>query len=571
MPASLLSDLEPRVGFGCMRLSTDPEVDEPRAVATLKAALDAGITLFDTARAYARDESALGDNERLLAQVLREHQAPADSVRIVTKGGMRRPEGRWQPDGRARTLREDCDASLEALGGLPIDLYLLHSPDPRVSWATSVRALGSLLEAGLVRRIGVSNVNRKQLDEALALAPIAAVEIAFGPFAETALRGGVLARCIEAGLDVLAHAPLGGAERAPKLSRDPSLVHIASRHRVTPQRVALAAIAELHPQIVPVVGARRPESIRASAAVLRLDDEDRSELERRFGWNAVLTPPAAEVHAPDGPEVVLLMGLQGAGKSRLAVEWVARGYARLNRDDRSGSMAALHDALDAALRSGARRVVLDNTYSTRAGRQPAISIARRYGARVHGLWLDTPLAQAQVNVILRMLEAHRCLLEPEQMARAREPSSLGPGAVLRLTRELETPVLEEGFTSLEQVPFVRRARPGHDRPAQFLALEAAEAGVRPSGELALVFGWKPGATEGELARMQEAFGASVRCCLHPGGPPRCWCRPPLPGLLLDFAVRNGVDPAQSVVVGTKPVHETMARVVGARFVMAGPV
>jgi aryl-alcohol dehydrogenase-like predicted oxidoreductase/predicted kinase len=558
--------LDVRVALGCMRLSTDADRDEPRALATLHVALDAGITLFDTARAYARDDTDLGDNERLLARALRERPDAARRVRIVTKGGMRRPAGRWDPDGRSRTLREDCEASLEALGGLPIDLYLVHAPDPRVPWATSVRALAQLLEAGLVRRIGLSNVNRRQLDEALSLAPIAAVQLALGPFAETALRGGVVARCIESGVEVLAHSPLGGPARAAKLSRDPDLQQIALRHGVTAQRIALAAVADLHPSVIPVAGARRPETVRAYVTAVHLDDEDRAILKRRFGWRDVLAPtPPLEEHAPDGREVVLVMGIQGAGKTTLAAEWVARGYERLNRDERAGTMGDLHRHLDERLDTGARRVVADNTYTTRASRQVAIEVARRHRARVVGIWLDTPLAEAQTNVVLRMLDAHGRLLEPEQMARARDPSSLGPGAVLRMTRELEAPVLDEGFSSLNVVPFVRRRRAGHDRAAEFLALDVVERGVRPSSALALVFGWRPGIGESELARMREAFGTPVRCCSHPGGPPRCWCRPPLPGLLLEFARQHGVDLGRSVVVGSKPAHASMARALGATY------
>jgi hypothetical protein len=259
------------------------------------------------------------------------------------------------------------------------------------------------------------------------------------------------------------------------------------------------------------------------------------------------------------------MGIQGAGKSTLAAEWVERGYTRLNRDERTGTMARLHRDLGELLEAGARRVVADNTYVTRASRQVAIEVARRHRARVAGIWLDTPLAEAQTNVILRMLEVHGCLLEPEQMVRARDPSSLGPGAVMRMTRELEPPVMSEGFSSLEVIPFTRRPRAGHDRVAEFLALEVAERGVRPTGELAVVFGWRPGVLDTEIARMEAAFGATVRCCPHPAGPQRCWCRPPVPGLLIEFAVRNKVDLARSVVLGTKPADAAMARVLGAEY------
>jgi hypothetical protein len=164
-----------------------------------------------------------------------------------------------------------------------------------------------------------------------------------------------------------------------------------------------------------------------------------------------------------------------------------------------------------------------------------------------------------------MLDVHGRLLEPEAMVRARDPASLGPGAVLRMTRDLEPPVLDEGFSSLNVIPFVRRPRAGHGRTAEFLALELAERGVRPKGDPALVFGWRPGISESELARMQDDFGVAVRCCPHPGGPPRCWCRPPLPGLLIEFALRHQVDPARSVVLGTKPAHAALARVLGAEY------
>ena len=126
---------------------------------------------------------------------------------------MRREGGAWVPDGRAKTILADCEASLAALEGLPIDLYLIHAPDPRTPWATAVRALARLADDGLVRHIGVANVNRRRLDEALELAPIAAVQVALSVFDDTAVRGGVVERCEESGIAVIAHSPLGGQQR----------------------------------------------------------------------------------------------------------------------------------------------------------------------------------------------------------------------------------------------------------------------------------------------------------------------------------------------------------------------
>ena len=256
-----------------MRLSTDADRDEERALATIVAAVEAGITVFDTARAY-------GDNEQLLARALR--SSDATTARIVTKGGMTRPGGAWVPDGRARSIRADCEASLEALDGLPIDSYLLHAPDPRTPWRTSVRALAKLVDEGLVARIGVCNVNRAQLDEALELAPISVVQVALSILDDTALRGGIVERCADAGIALIAHSPLGGPRRVGRLAREEPLAAIAHERGVSPAELALAWLLDLAPNIVAIPGARRPETARSSAraASMRLDEHERARLGR---------------------------------------------------------------------------------------------------------------------------------------------------------------------------------------------------------------------------------------------------------------------------------------------------
>src|SRR3954468_2853897 len=252
---SWLRESELRVGLGCMRLSTDEDRDEERAHATIAAAVAAGVTVFDTARSY-------GDNERLLARALR----GVEGARLVTKGGMSRAGGAWVPDGRAKAIRADCEASLEALDGLPIDLYLIHAPDPRTPWPTSVRALARLADEGLVRRVGVSNVNRAQLDEALELAPISAVQVALSVLDDRALRGGVMQRCVESGVAVMAHSPLGGPRGARTLGRRQALADVAAARGVTPAEVALAWLLDLSPAVLAIPGARRPATARPALA-----------------------------------------------------------------------------------------------------------------------------------------------------------------------------------------------------------------------------------------------------------------------------------------------------------------
>ena len=183
---------ELRVGLGCMRLSTDEDRDEERALATIAAAAaGAGITVFDTARAYGLGEPSSATTSGCWRARCAACGATA-AARIVTKGGMARPAA---PGSRTAARRRSAPTARRASTrstASPIDLYLLHAPDPRTPWPTIVRALARLADEGLVRRVGVANVNRRQLDEALELAPIAAVQVALSPFDDRAAarRGG---------------------------------------------------------------------------------------------------------------------------------------------------------------------------------------------------------------------------------------------------------------------------------------------------------------------------------------------------------------------------------------------
>ena len=560
-----------------MRLSTDEQRDEGLALATIAAAVEGAITVFDTAHAYAHGPDELGHGERQLARGLRE--AGADGrARIVTKGGMTRAGGGWIPDGRAKAIRADCEASLAALDGLPIDLYLVHTPDPRTPWPTSVRALARLVADGLVRRVGVCNVNRLQLDEALELAPIAAIQVALSVDDDQALRGGIVERCDELGIALIAHSPLGGPRRAGRLDRHESLVRVADAHDASPAEVALAWLLDLSPAVVAIPGARRPETARsaARAASLALDDGERATLARAFGS---ARPTSRSRAAAADAEIVLVMGIPGAGKSLLAEDHVARGYLRLNRDERGGSLRELAKTLDEELSSGARRVVLDNTYLTRAARSYVIETANRHGIATRCIWLDTPLAQAQVNLVERLLDRFGSLPTPEEVHGARdEPGVLAPTSQMRAFRELEPPSDDEGFRSVEHVPFARGPSDGRGVGVFVAAPVLREAGWKEAieqgdrGAPHLVYDWSPYGGLDELSALGGALAAEVSgqvetaLCPHPAGPPICWCRPPLPGLPLAFARAHGIDPTRSTLFGNAPAHRTLATTLGARYV-----
>jgi predicted kinase len=396
-----------------------------------------------------------------------------------------------------------------------------------------------------------------------------------------ALRGGVVARCAELGVAVIAHSPLGGPRRAPRLARHDALAAVATERGATAAEVALAWLLGLAPVVVAIPGGRRPETARSSAraADLELAEADRARVAQAFG-TARPAGRARTRRPADDAEVVVVMGIPGAGKARLAASYDARGYVRLNRDERGGTLRDLAGALDDELSSGVLRVVLDNTYLTRAARSYVVEAAARHGVAARCIWLDTPLAQAQVNLVERLLERFGRLPTPDELRERsrREPDVLAPTSQMRALRELEPPSEDEGFASIERVPFSRE-RPTHSRAGVFVAAAATR---QPGWEHALeqgaadephlVFDWipdgGPGALADTVAHVSTAVSGPVEAgmCPHAGGPPTCWCRPPLPGLPLAFARRHGIDPARSVVIGTGPAHRTLATTLGALYV-----
>src|SRR5258708_9906273 len=385
-----------------MRLSSEPGFNREEAVDSLVAAAGAGITVCDTAHAYGRDAQDFGANEKLLVRALR--AAGVDRrARIVTKGGMARVGDQWIADGRARSILADCEASLAALDGLDIDMYLIHAPDPRTPWRTTVRALARLADEGMVRRVGLANVTRTQMEEALSITEISAVQVALNPYDERALRGGLVAFCETQGIALMAHSPLGGPRRASGLKRRRPLAAVASSTGASPAEVALAWLLDLSPAVVPIPGSRSPEHSRSSvrAAGMALSEADRALL--REAPDVRGRQRKVQRGSPPAADVSIVPCIPGSGKSRLAERSAAEGHLRLNRDERGGSLRQLASTLDAELSDGVRQVVLDNTYLTRASRSYVIEAANRHGASIRCVWIDTPLAQAQGNLVQRLL------------------------------------------------------------------------------------------------------------------------------------------------------------------------
>lgn len=155
------------IGLGGMPMSIEGRPDEARSIATIHAALDAGVTLIDTADAYHLLAGEVGHNEELIAKALRSYGSDTSHVLVATKGGHLRPgDGTWTQNGRPEYLKEACKASAKRLGVEAIGLYQMHRPDPAVPYADSIGAIAELLDEGWIQMAGISNASVAQIDQA---------------------------------------------------------------------------------------------------------------------------------------------------------------------------------------------------------------------------------------------------------------------------------------------------------------------------------------------------------------------------------------------------------------------
>lgn len=284
MKTRRIADLEVSViGLGCMPMSIEGRPDEARSIATIHAALDEGVTLFDTADSYHLYADEVGHNESLIAKAIASWGGDASNVLVATKGGHLRPgDGTWYVDGRPEYLKQAAEASLKRLGGDAIGLYQFHRPDPEVPFADSVGAIRDLLDAGTIRLAGISNVNPEQIRLAQEIlgGRLASVQNEFSP----AFRSSEpeIELCDELDIAFLSYSPLGGIASAAALGdRFEPFQQVADARGVSPQVVCLAWHLAKSPRVIPIPGASRPESIRDSvqAADVTLSAEELAALD----------------------------------------------------------------------------------------------------------------------------------------------------------------------------------------------------------------------------------------------------------------------------------------------------
>jgi pyridoxine 4-dehydrogenase len=261
-----------RLGLGAMRVLGPNVWGEPRDRAAahrlFRRAAELGVNFFDTAESYGPQT-----DETLIAEAL--HPYPKGFV-IATKCGVSRPTpGRWDADGRPEKLKKDLEGSLKRLRLERIDLYQLHTIDPKVPLEESLGTLVDMQRAGKIRHIGVSNFNVRQLERARKVATIVSVQNRYS-LADRSSED-VLLHCEKNGIAFLPWFPLGDGA-ALKLSR---VKKMAEKLKASPAQVAIAWLLAKSPVMLPIPGtssiAHLEENV--AAAKLKLSKEDLAALD----------------------------------------------------------------------------------------------------------------------------------------------------------------------------------------------------------------------------------------------------------------------------------------------------
>lgn len=266
-----------RIGFGAMQLSLRGRPPRDSAIGVLHRALDMGVTLIDTADSYCTGTDDMHHGERLVAEALEAYPGDTSDVVVATKGGLRRPEGRWvadcDPDRLRRTIRE----SFDALGGdEPIDLWQLHTVDNNHDVRASLEPAVEAAERGMIRHIGVSNFKIPDIERAREVVDPITVQNQWNPWHRAPEDDDVIDFCEDEGLTFFPWSPFSGQSTADAVADVPVLADVARARDTSPHRVLLAWMMAKSPAVVPIPGASRIETLEDSirAVELELTDEE---------------------------------------------------------------------------------------------------------------------------------------------------------------------------------------------------------------------------------------------------------------------------------------------------------
>jgi pyridoxine 4-dehydrogenase len=262
-----------RLGFGAMRITGPrvwgPPLDMTEAIRTLERLPELGIDFIDTADSYGPEISE---------QLIRDTLYPYDGILIATKAGLRRPgPGEWERDGRPDYLREQAIKSRERLGLKQIGLWQLHSIDPKVPRDEQFAAVRSLLDDGIIRHAGLSNVTVADIEAASKMFKVATVQNRYN----LVDRGSedVVNYCEEHAIGFIPWFPLA----AGRLAEAGSILDaVANAHNATPGQVALAWVLKRSPVMLPIPGTSKISHLEENVAALNIElsDEEFDSLDR---------------------------------------------------------------------------------------------------------------------------------------------------------------------------------------------------------------------------------------------------------------------------------------------------
>ncbi len=256
------------VGLGAMPLGIRGTIPLQNANAVIHAAIDAGMEFIDTANVYCTDNQDIGLNERTIANAL--NSIDSSHVVVATKGGLVRPQGRWERRASPQDLRRACEQSLRDLTTDVIQLYQLHAPDPMVPFVDSVGELSRLQHEGKILHIGLSNVGQAMVEEAMEIATISSVQNRCNVYHQVDLRNGFVDFCAENSITYIAYSPVGGGSRYDSLRNEPILAQLAAIHEATVYQVVLAWLLQMGDNILPIPGASRISSAVSSAHAVNI-------------------------------------------------------------------------------------------------------------------------------------------------------------------------------------------------------------------------------------------------------------------------------------------------------------
>ena len=308
-----------RIAFGNWSAGGDwGQVDRDAAIAATRGALDLGINLFDTARAY-----GFGAAEQLLGEALRpEIQSARESIVIATKGGLRKSDGDTIRDSSPGALRRDLEASLRFLGTDYVDIYQVHWPDPTTPITTTAETLDGFVREGLVRFVGVSNYDPAQMTTFQQIRPIDTLQPPYHLFRRD-IEQTILPFAREHGIGILVYGPMAHGLLSGRMTQDTSfapddwrstsdlfvgetfrrnlavvrdLRAFADRRDATVAQLAIAWTLANPDVDVAIVGARSAEQLRQTApgADLQLSASDLAEIESILRGDVAVGGPAPE-------------------------------------------------------------------------------------------------------------------------------------------------------------------------------------------------------------------------------------------------------------------------------------